>query len=572
MGVNQKFSQIAVIFFAIGSFGCVTARTMPEMDSSKRSPAGELNTEPVLKYITYRGDQPVTESISVERWRGKNGGFSAGGRAEYLRKFYFANTRDRSNSGLRHVACFEGLAQDVKEAFFGVHHPDNRIDQILEKEKVPGVSASQDGKMLGIAFSAQGRSGGKSTFHFRLAHCHSGKSTMVSSESTDEVAAQVLPELDSSDRIPAAVENGFQISDQPKIPTNLKLPRFQLKADYHRARFKETDRPWKGMDIRNEDDAFKFAVLLQKYFYEGMANQDPSNNDMNFIAQKSKRYWCHMPWLNVGPSGREGIHGLTKERDLYPSPTMKLYSQATPGTDWGVGYYNALGCQTIGKMFGSDSSPKAVPDFTYSPYPDGTVSAKILFTTADFPTLEGAYTWNANVSKVGSNSRSVRTVRHLQMDIAVKDSTVVGTNAAVNHWVMLTYYYDPSYDADAEYQRRFGVESPLSGIRNLPLGLKKMRPMGTQPGMGAPNTGDTILFAGAETNNPTGRLNGPADNPKSSCMSCHGVAGTSLSMVPGFVNSNDYRPYVGRSLDFSHQAALAKGNYETSLKKSVRNP
>lgn len=92
-----------------------------------------------------------------------------------------------------------------------------------------------------------------------------------------------------------------------------------------------------------------------------------------------------------------------------------------------------------------------------------------------------------------------------------------------------------------------------------------MRPMGIQTGFDSPETGDTVIFPGAYANGSGGRLNGPADNPRSSCMGCHGAAGTSARMVPGFLSMKMFAPHQNEPmLEFNQQLALAKSNIETA--------
>jgi len=117
---------------------------------------------------------------------------------------------------------------------------------------------------------------------------------------------------------------------------------------------KPEQRPWKGMDISTEEGGKKFAQVVLDYFYDSLA-QDATNNDNNFIAKNikpDKTQWCHMPWLNVGDSGRELIHGLTKERDLEKSEIYPAVasSKDKEGSDWGVGFYNDTACSVL-EMF-----------------------------------------------------------------------------------------------------------------------------------------------------------------------------------------------------------------------------
>jgi hypothetical protein len=312
------------------------------------------------------------------------------------------------------------------------------------------------------------------------------------------------------------------------------------------------------MDISKEPGAFAFAELVQAHFYEGMANQD-LNPERNFDARKSSRFWCHMPWLNQGDSQREAIHGLTKERDLAPSTA---YPDSPPGSNWGVAYFNSHACETLGNIFGSSRTGLFnPPKWDKTRFRDGAFSAKILFTTAKFKEIEGAFAWNANVSLAKETSREVRPVYHLQMDIAVKDSSIKGVIGKNFDWVMTSYYYDKNYNP--------APDSPLRRIRNLPEAFLKMRPIGTQVGF---DVADSIIFSGAKTNQPEGKLNGPADNPKSNCLACHATAGTPVRMAPGVISNIQFQRDVipvTTHLDYAQQVALAKRNFETRFRPEL---
>lgn len=509
---------------------------------------------PQIQYLTYRGDTPQVERVDLARWRDR---FSDGGRYDYLLKFYFANTRDVSNSGLKHAACFEGDAGQLARGFF---------DEKLSIRNLVGdviATPSSDGFLIGFQFQVRDPQSKKlRDAHFRLPNCSSSGKAEVISDSELAGRPQRDPDSAGASRAPASAEEeaGFKILDV--VTGSTSVPKFEMRTDFERASMGPNDRPWKGMDISTEEGAFKFSELVQAYFYEDMANQN-RNPDLNFVAkQNSKRFWCHMPWLNVGNAGREALHGMTMERDLQPST---MYPNAPAGSDWGIGYYNAAGCKTLGQIFGSPSSGiKAVPAWDKTRFEDGAMSVKILFTTADFEQLKGTFTWTANVSLPKKTARKPQPVRHVQMDIAVIDSTLKGVNASNRNWVMTSYYYDPTYTASPE--------SPLRRIANLPEGFLHMRPFGTQVGF---EKKDSIIFTGAKTNQIDGRLNGPADNPKSTCLGCHATAGTSVPMAPGIMSNADFQAKVlrpGKHLDYSQQVALAKRNYETRFRSRAGAP
>lgn len=548
--------------------------------ANKRNPASTPSEPPALIYITYGMTGDMKQEVSPERWATYNGkSNNGGGREDLLVKLWSANTRARSTRGIRHAGCFRGFADEVQKSFFDESNTAHRMPN--SRSPVPYTIHSSDGQALGVRYQ-HARYG---VLSFRLSRCDAGKTQVTGTEARQQQPTQagpgggsrgqpdsapndhVVPAQPPGKVIAPAASKGFAIVDT--VSANQTLPRFVLRADYDKSKRDQGGFPWKGLNLRDKKQALRAALLLQKYFYENMANQNPSNPDMNFIAQKNtSRYWCNVPWLNVGPSGREAIHGLTKELDMKPSPKMDVYSAATPGTDWGVAYFNAPGCETLGDVFGTAAVPATVPHWERTNFKDGTVSVKILFTSANFPAIKDAYTWKANVSDVGQLERSVRTVRHIQMDISVKDASFVGLAKRLSNWTMFGFYYDPNYDFDKEFRAEFGEVNPLKSIANLPAGLFKMRPMGVQTGFDAPATGDTILFGSAQANGAGGRLNGPADNPKTSCLGCHATAGHAASMVPGFLSEKMYDPFHGKpNLDFNQQVALARRNFETEVGK-----
>jgi hypothetical protein len=575
-----------------------------QISSNPDEAIADLSQEtPKLVYISYRQTGKADrEEITQERWNGQNGGFSEGGRSDYLRKMYFANTRDRSLKGIRHAACFLGSAQNVEASFF---KPDNRFG--IKIGSIRDVSngrvetkTSTDGRMLAISFEHENSSQDGASLgavSFRMLHCNSGKGS-ISDDAGPVLGPQTYKEYQKPKRATASEDRrevplaaagkgfeakpfdrnyGFRILDKSDDPQVQR--RFVLRADYDKAPARPTDEasqlaeaPWRGLKIRdvlparapNLIESMKLVLMAQAYFYENMANQS-ANPDDNFIADANKnRYWCHMPWMNVGPTGREAIHGLTQERDMKQSTQIPVFKNATAGSNWGVAYFNAPGCRTLNQVFGSSSNPLEKPDFTRGQFENGTMITKILFTTANFPELKDAFSWHANVSEPGSTVRRIKTVRHIQMDIAIRDNSIQGVSSDLADWLMAGFYYDPNYDYDKDIKPILKMENPLKKIKGLPKAFFKMRPMGIQTGFDTPATGDTVLFPGAASNGAANRLNGPADNSKSSCLGCHGTAGTTASMVPGFMSEEMFRPFIGKTmLDFNQQLALARSNYET---------
>jgi hypothetical protein len=565
---SAGFLGLGILFIACASPGA-------------RNPANEIVVEPALKYFTYKGGQPTSvQTVTPQQWAGHK--WHENRRFDLLLKIHAANTRAESNSGLRHAACFDGDGHDIIESFFFTDE-NKQVQPAIGflQNQMMRTAVSTDGLMIGVGFKVNKDNQSK-PYYFRLPNCNAGKSPIGAvapvAELSEDEALESTQAISTTTATGVAAQEqkvrptGFDLDDKDQAQPSLNLPQFRLRADYEKADRFDKSLPWRDwklkLDVRNENDALVLALILQKYFYDSMANQDSRNPDRNFIAENNRqRYWCHMPWMQVGPQGRESIHGLTKELDLKPSPTMDLFKTAVKGTDWGVAYYNYPGCKTILNAFGSVTQPKPNPDFSKVDFNDGTVSAKILFTTAEFDSIKDAYVWQANTVQPGETKRHIMPMRHIQMDIALRDSTIKGMKPELNNWAMFTYYFDPNYDYDREHRPLLRRANPLKSIPNLPPQFLKMRPMGIQTGFGKPETGDTILFAGAQTNGLEGRLNGPADNPKSSCLSCHGAAGVSskiMPMVPGTLDNQAWRDLPGR-IDFSQQMALAKRNIETWL-------
>lgn len=520
-------------------------------------------------YLVYYSPNSKSKSkiyaISPTQWaQFKN---QANSRLDLFLKLYYANIKNFSNSGQKHVGCFVGDAERLVEQYFNTNLPIANLDGLL-------ASVSEDRKMIGLEFKYKNFGSNKlMTAHYRLPHCVQGAKAPLIDYAQIKIAKNIWPEskrsVASLIRMPAAAgkeENGFDIYDKlnkmdEAAESAHKLPRFKLRADYDEIQPNAEARPWKGMDISNEQNAQKFAQLVLDYFYDSLA-QDANNAENNFNAQgipATKVQWCHLPWLNVGDSGREMIHGLTKERDLEKS---EIYPEVNStkdkeGSDWGIGFYNDIACTVANRVYGSSKNALASPDFTKSNFPDGSVSVKVLFTTANLDALKDSYSLVANVSLPKSTSKRLRKVKMIQIDVAVKDSTLKGVNRDADGWMMTSFYYDAAYTAPSRHK--------FTGVLS---GLSKMRPIGIQTGFEPANS---IIFKGSKTNSENNQyygnkpmlMNGPADNPKASCLSCHGAAGTAVKMVPGIKDFAHYNKVKRSGLDFSQQLALGKRNHET---------
>ncbi len=330
---------------------------------------------------------------------------------------------------------------------------------------------------------------------------------------------------------------------------------FKLAQQYP-AKAPEDVMPWMSFDPYSEPKQYLQAAL--GYFYEGNIRasvEDSFNPKLNRV-----RHWYNAPWQDYGTNGREFVHGLTRERVSQPQELDT--HQTKKWNNYAVGFYNAPGGEAIGKIWANHGAPNA----DLAQMPEGTVGAKLLFTTApvtEVPFLAGSPEWDAYVyadpndpSPTPTSPRAVLKVRLLQIDIAVKDSRAKETG-----WIFGTFVYGGGP----------GGQAGSSWFNVSPVGVM----WGNDPGYAG--TGPlTQTWLNPDVHMPhvgyQGRLNGPIDNPISSCMSCHSTAELPQgTMVPPhgadpalwFQNIKSGTPFdAGRKpLDYSLQIEVGFVNF-----------
>jgi hypothetical protein len=356
----------------------------------------------------------------------------------------------------------------------------------------------------------------------------------------------------------AQTTNPIYIDSEDKVPAVWSGSVFHLSHAYP-ASLPTDPKPWKAFDFATQPKQYMQAVIA--YCFDGN-----TSGPLEFAFQNnSVRTWYNAPGMATGASGREFIHGLTKERsitlqDLDPTaPTTKLQS-------WAVGFYNPIGGMTLGKVWASPDSP----DPSQAKFEDGAVSFKLLFTTAtdtQLPFLAGAPEWEANIHR---NLDHVTTpppkVRLLQVDIAVRDSRADSTTG----WVFGTFEYrnDPS---ESDPWKRLVPVGLMWGNDPTLLTQKEVDTAGglketwlNQPKLVLPHYGYL------------NRLNGPVDNPASSCLSCHGTAAFPQgSLVPKGTSTTELTKFFqnvpaeqtsgkGQALDYSLQLSVGMRNFPGS--------
>ncbi|HEV2596451.1 MAG TPA: hypothetical protein VGU01_14765 [Sphingomicrobium sp.] len=330
---------------------------------------------------------------------------------------------------------------------------------------------------------------------------------------------------------------------------------FRLSQDYPTTDPSDA-RPWQAFDPKTQPAAYIKSLLT--YFYEGNIQPDPERSFDP--ALNISRHWYNAPWQDVGVNGREPIHGMTRERVSRPGELAP--TQTHSWNNYAVGFYNGHGGYTIGRMWANRGQPDAA---LAGSMPEGTVAAKLLFTTAneqEVPYLKGAPKWSAYVyadpndpNPKSTSARAMMKLRLLQIDVAVKDAKA----GSPTGWVFGTFVYG-------------GGPGGALGT-----GWNAVAPVGVMWGNDPGNFSGKAL---SETwLNPAvlmphvgfqGRLNGPVDNASSSCLSCHSTAETPAGDMIGSDPNRWFRNIpagtafdAGRqSLDYSLQLAVGLSNFQ----------
>jgi hypothetical protein len=372
---------------------------------------------------------------------------------------------------------------------------------------------------------------------------------------------------------------GFMLSPQQADSQGIRV--FRLSQDYP-AKLPTAPLP-EFFKTDFKKDWRKYLLEVQKYCFEG-------NTENDFRVEDNKvRSWYHMPWQHYGPNGREGYHGLTKEA---PVAALQLASSQTfsTGGAWAVGFFNDVAGHTIGEVWKDHNDPdvKAMG----KGFKNGAVLFKILFVSIpqdiaekQVPFLQNGQWWDAYATyNFNSSERKPIKVALIQMDIMVRD------DRAPNGWVFGNFQYNGKMNKSNKWENLVPVG--LMWGQDPTNNTNQSNP---QPKRTIINTSltETIINPDSTELPPThlgwnGRLNGPVDNPMSSCYSCHSTAeypqgspmsplfdaDTAKAYPPGsagwmrwFQNDKCGTPFddpaTHHSTDFCLQMAEAIQNFET---------
>lgn len=323
--------------------------------------------------------------------------------------------------------------------------------------------------------------------------------------------------------------------------------------------------PWQQIDFLTQPAAYIKAVY--DYVQEG-------NREVDWNVQNNAvRRWYHAPWMHYGDKGREFVRGMTRERTT-PAPPQPGKGELGPQQttcfqNWAVGFLNSPGGYVMGQVW---ANPDA-PDPLKALFPEGTVAAKLLFTSANVdqaPYLNGTLEWDANIDTLTpddtkcrfSSGRQVQKLRLLQMDLAVRDRRADSRTG----WIFATYSYDGSR----------GGAGWWDGM--VPVGVM----WGNDP------TLDKAAFdAGArvkeswinpDTRTPQhlgflGRLNGPVDNPASACLSCHMTAEVPArsGMMPPANSTDPMRWFINMPAGNSFDQRSIGTDYNLQISTGIQN-
>ena len=299
--------------------------------------------------------------------------------------------------------------------------------------------------------------------------------------------------------------------------------------------------------------AREYADLVLEYALAGNINQ-PGQGDFD-VCRNPVRPWFHIPFQTYDAlSGREFIHGLTREAPVKFSIKSGTGSAAT--TMWAVGIFNETAAYTLGTVWQKDGTAR-IPTANIV-FDEGAVVAKPLFNTAtvdQLPVLANMPAWNANISdptfcgcnpsdgkqctlveqsqQCPRNFASWNDVKLMQLDISVRDHRARNTG-----WVYGTYVADGRRKANVKepWHRlsllglMWGNDTPPPGqlAYNYPADPRKngfkeevifWDVVDELNSYGGTGTVQRMGYLGSNH-----RLNGPADDANSSCLSCHGTA------------------------------------------------
>lgn len=303
-----------------------------------------------------------------------------------------------------------------------------------------------------------------------------------------------------------------------------------------------------AIDFKQDWRAYLMAV--RDYVFEGNTGHPGGYENDFFLEDNKVRHWYHVPWQHWGSTGREGYHGLTQEGPV--SVQMLAAQQLRTTHAYAVGFYNDLGGYAIGRVWADADRPNVAAMHGGRGFPVGTVVAKVLFVTYDeneVPYLKNPVTWNAYVYAYdtaqaaldASTSRVTSPVNLIQMDIMVRDDRAASTGG----WVFGNFIYNGNMNQPNRWENLTPLGIQWGNDPTVAINLSNPTPTETKTN---PALKETIINPNPQELPPVHlgwsyRLNGPVDDPRSSCMSCHSTAEyPAISAILPFINNPPVEP------------------------------
>lgn len=325
------------------------------------------------------------------------------------------------------------------------------------------------------------------------------------------VCALVVTASCAHAKCPVPAETGYEAAARAQFSCSSSRPlddpsgaerEFVARYEFPQTAPPAQNLPWQGIDFKTQPEAYLRALLAY-----GLKD----NAEVDFrLEDNNKSVWCHAPWFH---NSRERLHGMTNERG---SRVRELHSlQEFSARNVAVGIYNDIGCYALGTLWKDPAFPKT-KGFTF---PEGSYSIKLLFTNAstrEVPYLTGSKVWNAATGARGA----IEAFRLLQVDVAVRDSAA----DQYTGWLFGTFIYDAYAPGETVWEKLVPVGLMWGNDPTLTTGLFEQR--GAVPKQGWFNEAVAQKFYHLPRHHLGlhGRVNGPVDNPRASCLGCHGRA------------------------------------------------
>lgn len=316
-----------------------------------------------------------------------------------------------------------------------------------------------------------------------------------------------------------------------------KDTKFKAQLDFTTAASVTTARPWEAID---------FTAAPEEYMKSVLSAALADNDNIDWDIGNNPNGWVHAPWM---AQDREPYRGMTRERRSQPHELHPNQTQAFDNFAFGI--YNSIAANAFRKLWTDPSNP-ATDGFAMQ---NGSVGVKLLFTTA--PSSSVPYLKNSKTVEFCLGS-STAIGNLAQLDVAVRDTRA----DAWTGWVFGTFIYwgegssefswnnvqpftlqwgnDPNVWPDAQNDPTNPSLSdlPVLGESWFNQALQKQIAEWRKQKDLQPWTG---LF---------GRANGPIDNPRSSCLSCHSVAAD-------FGRGSNQNPFMNPPASWVKQALVA---------------